>query len=129
MDLPEAGARYVFKIEFRLEPETRGVSVSPDAFETTLFRSADPPGDDGWLFFRDNLWHGDVNDEGYYREIAADELGVPVVGVTFRELQTTDSYLDALKAEIQADLDLFNADAVTEVLSKYLGSSIRVVEE
>jgi hypothetical protein len=129
MDLPETGAQYVFKIEFRLDPETRGVSVSPDSFETTLSRSADPPGEDGWLFFRDNLWHGDVNDERYFREIAEDELGVPVVGVTFRELQTAESYLDDLEAEIHADLALFNADAVTEVLSKYLGSSIRVVDE
>ena len=46
--------------------------------------------------------------------------------VSFRELQTDEPYLDDLKSEIAADLDLFNAADVSEVLTKYLGSSIRV---
>ena len=51
---------------------------------------------------------------------------MPVTSVSFRELQTDEAYLDALKAEIAEDLEPFNADSVTEVVSKYLGSSIRV---
>jgi len=49
-----------------------------------------------------------------------------VTDVSFRELQAEEAYLDELKATIADDLDLFNADGVSEVLSKYLGSSIRV---
>ena len=40
---------------------------------------------------------------------------------------TDGAYLDALKAAIADDLPLFNADSVSAVLNKYLGSSIRVV--
>jgi endonuclease/exonuclease/phosphatase family metal-dependent hydrolase len=55
-----------------------------------------------------------------------DVLDVQVSEVSFRELQTDEAYLEELKATIAEDLGLFNADTVTEVLSKYLGSSIRV---
>jgi len=47
--------------------------------------------------------------------------------VSFSELRTTEAYLDDLKAAIADDLDAFNADTVSEVLKKYLGSSIHVV--
>ncbi len=122
----EGSARYVFRVDFRLEPGPPAVSVEPAAFETVLSREADPPGTDGWLFFRDNLWRGAVNDEAHLRELAEEALDIPVTDVSFRELQTDEAYLDALKAEIADDLTPFNADSVTEVLSKYLGSSIRV---
>ena len=121
-------ASYVLGVRFRLEPAAAGVSVEPAAFETTLFRAADPPGTDGWLFFRDNLWRGELNDPAHVRDLAAEVLDVPVVAVDFRELRTDEAYLDALKAAIADDLALFNADSTAEVISKYLGSSIRVVE-
>jgi hypothetical protein len=124
----DPSARYVFGVRFRLHPTVDGVSVDPQTFETTLFRAADPPGEDGWLFFRDNLWRGNLADPDYFRALTEDALDVPVTHVDFRELQTTEAYLDDLKAAIEADLDLFNAATVSEVLSKYLGSSIHVRE-
>jgi hypothetical protein len=63
------------------------------------------------------------------REVAEDALGQPVESIAFRELRTTQAYLDDLRAEIGEDLDLFNASTVDEVLSKYLGSSIHVTDE
>nr|WP_276272722.1 LWR-salt protein [Halomicroarcula sp. GDY20] len=123
----DAPAHYVFGVTFRLAPE-RGVTVDPDRFETTLYRAADPPGEDGWLFFRDNLWRGKLADEAEFRRLAGDALGVPVESASFSELRTTPGHLDDLKAAIADDLGAFNADDVTEVLSKYLGSSIRVVD-
>lgn len=119
-------ASYVFRVQFRLEPKPSGVSVDPATFETVLSRDADPPGTEGWLFFRDNLWRGELADERHFRDLTEEALGVPVTSVSFRELRTDEAYLAALKEAIAADLDAFNADAVTEVLSKYLGSSIRV---
>lgn len=118
-------AEYVFRVRFRLEPDA--VRVDPDEFETTLRLPAERPGDEGWLFFRDNLWRGEVNDEQHLRRTATELLGVPVASVSFSELRTDEEHLDALKSEIETDLDAFNADAVSEVLHKYLGSSIRVL--
>ena len=54
-------------------------------------------------------------------------LGVPVVAVEFRELQTDEAYLASLRDAVAEDLAEFRADSVDEALSKYLGSSIRVV--
>lgn len=121
-------ARYVFAVRFHLAPATSGVSVEPRSFETTLFRRAETPGEDGWRFFRDNLWRGELGDERFMREEATEALGVPVDSVAFRELRTDEAYLDALKAEIATDLAAFSSDTVSEALSKYLGSSIHVVE-
>jgi hypothetical protein len=118
-------AAYVFRVRFRPDPG-EGVRLDPAEFETVARWPAADPGDDGWLFFRDTLWRGDVNDEGYLRERFSEVLGVPVVSVRFSELATGEAYFEALKAEIRADLDTFNADDVPEVLNKYLGSSIRV---
>jgi hypothetical protein len=119
-------ARYVFGVRFRLEPEGEGVSVEPAEFETKLYREADPPGEDGWLFFRDNLWRGELGDESHFRELTEEALGVTVLSVDFRTLRTDEEYFAGLKDEIDADLELFNADTVTEVLNKYLGSSLEV---
>ncbi|MBX0323977.1 LWR-salt protein [Halomicroarcula sp. F13] len=124
-DPDDAPARYVFRVTYRLAPG-EGLAVDPDHFETVLYRTADPPGEDGWLFFRDNLWRGELADEGHFRRQAEDALGVPVESASFSELQTDEAYLDDLRAAIADDLDAFNAENVTEVLSKYLGSSIRV---
>ncbi|MCO8242921.1 MULTISPECIES: LWR-salt protein [unclassified Haladaptatus] len=119
-------ARYVFAVRFRLEPDVSGVSLEPQEFETRLFRRADPPGEDGWRFFRDNLWRGDVGDERYFRKLTSEALGVPVTNVEYRAFETDEEYYDALKAEIAAGLATFKADSVSEVISKYLGSSVEV---
>ena len=121
-------AEYVFRVRVRIDPSDEGVRVDPATFETTLYRRADPPGEDGWLFFRDNLWRGEVNDEGHLRDEAEASLGVPVDSVSFSALRTDEEYFDALKAEVGDSLDLFKADSVSEVVSKYLGSSIEVRE-
>lgn len=124
----EGSARYVFRVRFRLEPETPDVTVEPETFETVLSREADQPGTDGWLFFRDNLWRGEAGDHTHLRDLTEEALDVPVDSVSFRELQTDEVYLADLKAAIAADLGLFNADSATAALSNYLGSSIRVVD-
>lgn len=127
-DRSAGSARYVFRVAFRLEPNKRDVSVEPREFETTLYRAADPPGETGWLFFRDNLWHGEVNDEAHFRQLTEEALDVPVSRVSFSELQTDEEYLQALKSELADHLNEFNANTVDQAMSKYLGSSIRVVE-
>ena len=122
----EGSASYVFTVRFRLEPETRGVSVDPHTFETTHFREEDQPAEIGWLFFRDNLWHGELNDPGHMRALTRDALGVDIVSVEFEELRTDETYLADLREAVDADLTLFRSDTVEEALSKYLGSSIHV---
>ncbi|WP_232702707.1 LWR-salt protein [Halobacterium wangiae] len=120
-------AAYVFAVRFRLEP-TGGVRVDPQVFETRLRRPADPPGDPGWRFFRDNLWRGDLGDPVRFRSVVEDALDVPVESVEYRSLETDREYYEALQAEIAADLAQFNADTTTEVLNKYLGSSVELRE-
>ncbi len=126
-DSSKGTARYVFRVGFRVEPSRPELSVDPAEHETTLSWVADPPGEPGWMFFRDNLWRGAVGDETYVREIVEDALGVSVVSVTFSELRTDRLYLDALRDAIGSQLGEFRADTVDEALKKYLGSSIRVV--
>jgi hypothetical protein len=121
-------AEYVFRVRVRIDPTSESVRVDPATVETTLYRRADPPGEEGWLFFRDNLWRGEVNDEGHHRAMAEESLDVPVDSVAFSALRTDEAYFDEMKAEIGESLELFNADSVSEVLSKYLGSSIEVRE-
>lgn len=126
-------AAYVFRVRFRLDPAD--ARVDPNEFETVLRVPAERPGEDGWLFFRDNLWRGDVNDERHLRDEAESLLGVPVSAVSFSELETDRAYLDALEGAIDEEIggtdgtNAFNADSVDEVLSKYLGSSIRVRDD
>jgi hypothetical protein len=132
MDEPDWGegvARYVFRVTVRIDPAVPGVSLDPAQFETTLYRSADPPGEEGWLFFRDNLWRGELGDEAYFRELTADALDVTVLAVSFSELQTDAAYLATLREAIADRLGEFNADTVDGVLSTFLGSSIRVVPD
>lgn len=127
-DAAAGSARYVFRVAFRIEPSAPTVSVEPATFETTLYRAADPPGELGWLFFRDHLWRGEVGDETYLREVAEEAIGVPVTAVSFRELRTDQAYLDALRDVAGEHLEEFRADTVDEALTKYLGSSIHVVD-
>ncbi|ELZ39970.1 LWR-salt protein [Halorubrum tebenquichense] len=123
-------AAYVFRVEVRFEPPE--AAVDPDRFETTAEIPASEPGTDGWLFFRDRLWRGEVGDDPSFRRLAASRLGVAdaagvaVAAADFRELRTDEAYLDALKDAIAADLPRFNADSADEVLHKYLGSSVHV---
>ncbi|MEY7848716.1 LWR-salt protein [Natrarchaeobius sp. A-rgal3] len=122
--------RYVFKARVRLEAAAEAVTLEPESAETTvtLSREAPEPGTEGWLFFRDTLWRGEVGEADYARTLAEEWLEVPVEAVSFRELQVDEAYFAALKAAIADDLEAFNAETVSAVLSKYLGSSIRVVD-
>jgi hypothetical protein len=118
-------AAYVFRVRFRLDTAA-GVRTAPAEFETTVERRAPPPGEPGWRFFRDALWRGEAGDEGHLRDLATGWLGVPVVAASFSELRTDEAYLDALREAVAADPDAFDAADPTEVLHKYLGSSIHV---
>ncbi|MDY6819154.1 MAG: LWR-salt protein [Halobacteriales archaeon] len=117
-------ARYRFSVRFRLSPTTVDVTVDPAEFETSLCHRAAPPGEDGWLFFRDHLWRGSVNDPAHFRALVSEALGVTVIDVDYRALEADSAYLSSLREAIAADLSLFNADSVDAVLSNYLGSSI-----
>ena len=126
-------AAYVFRVRFRLDPE--GVRLDPDEFETVLRRPATRPEDgDDWLFFRDNLWRGEIGDERHVRELASELLGADVTSIEFAELETDRECFEALKSAIASEVrdtggtNAFNADDVDEVLNKYLGSSIHVRE-
>ncbi|TKX85935.1 hypothetical protein EXE43_11015 [Halorubrum sp. SS5] len=125
-------AAYVVRVAVRLDPPA--AAVDPDRFETTMELPASEPGTDGWLFFRDRLWRGEVGDEPSFRRLAEERLGLAdapgaaIVAADFRELRTDGPYLDALKEAIADDLGRFNADSVDEVLRKYLGSSVHVRE-
>jgi len=115
-------ARYVFRVTVRLDPEP-GVDVDPATFDTVLSLPADPPGTEGWLFFRNTLWRGEVGDEAHARELAAATVNVPVTAVGFSELQTEEAYFEALKTAIADVLDLFNAENTSAVLSRYLNTA------
>ncbi|WP_435124391.1 LWR-salt protein [Halobaculum sp. D14] len=119
-------ASYVFRVRFTVA--VGDGRIDPEAFETVLRIPAADPGEEGWLLFRDALWRGEANDAAHARRLAEERFGagVEVLDAAFREFETDDEYLDALKAEIEADLDPFRADSVREVLHKYFGSSIHV---
>jgi hypothetical protein len=119
-------ASYVFQVRFTLSP--RRARIGPDTFETVLRIPAPPPGEEGWLLFRDALWRGEANDAEHVRRLCADRLppGVEVLSATFSEFETDDAYLDALRAAIGENLEPFRADSVREALHKYFGSSLRV---
>lgn len=119
-------AAYVFRVAFTLSP--RRARIDPERFETTLRIPAPEPGTEGWRLFRDALWRGEANDTEHARRLCADRLpdGVEVLSATFREFETDEAYLEALRAAIEADLDAFRSDSVRDTLHKYFGSSIRV---
>lgn len=116
---------YVFRVRFRLDAD---VPVEPREFETVVRYPATDPGEEGWLTFQQWLWRGEVNDEPHLRDEVESMLGVPVVSVSFSEFETDESALADLREAIAEDLGRFNADSTREVLHKYFGSSIRVVE-
>ncbi|SDY39021.1 LWR-salt protein [Halobellus clavatus] len=121
-------AAYVFRVTVRLSAAS-DVTVTPDTVETVVDVEAAPPGDDGWLLFRDALWHGDVADERHARDLAASWVAAPVVDVSFSELRLDEAYRDALRAAIAANPSSFRGDHPQDVLHRHLGSSIRVVDE
>lgn len=122
-------ARFVFRVAFRLDPRVGGVSVDPERFEATVYRRADPPGEEGWLFFRDHLWRGELADPDHFRTVTEEALGVTILSVEFRELQTDEAYLTRFRDAVGENLAEFRADSVDRAVSKYLGSSIRIVPE
>ena len=121
-------AEYVFSVRIDLSPADPELRLEPTTVETTLFKTAADPGETGWLFFRDNLWRGAVNDPEHLCESAEDALGQTVHEIEFRELRAEAAYVEALKTEIADSLELFNADDTAEVLKKYLGSRIHVTD-
>lgn len=126
----QGSAEYVFGVTFRLAPAD--VDVSPDRFEVTMAMPAVAPGSDGWRFFRQWLWRGELTDESRFRRVADERLGfestsgLEVLAVDFRELRTDPAFLESLREAIAEDLEAYNAADVDEVLHKYLGSSIHV---
>lgn len=119
-------AEYVFTVQLQLSPTDPDVRVEPASIETTLFKEAATPGEEGWRFFRDNLWRGEINNYDHLREMAESTLGIEVRSIEFRELRTDEVYYESLKREIADDLAAFKADDVAEVINKYLGSRVHV---
>ncbi|SEN01342.1 hypothetical protein SAMN05216388_1001154 [Halorientalis persicus] len=70
-------AEYVLGCRFRLDPTPAELRAEPAEFETKLYREADPPGEEGWLFFRDNCWRGELNDPEYIRDLTEDRWASP----------------------------------------------------
>ncbi|MFB6250196.1 MAG: LWR-salt protein [Halobellus sp.] len=121
-------AAYVFRAEVRLGADS-AVTVTPDTVETVVEVDAAPPGEDGWLLFRDALWRGDVADERHARDLAASWVTAPVVDISFSELHLDEAYRDALQSAIAANPSSFCGDHPQDVLHRHLGSSIHVVDE
>jgi len=119
---------YVFRVRFRVTA-TGDATVEPNAFEATFRDAAPEPGTDGWLFFRNYLWRGAVTDHEHARRFVADRVDVSVERVEFRSLRADREYVDALREHVADDLDAFNAETVDAALSKYLGSSVDVVDD
>ncbi|GGL51261.1 LWR-salt protein [Halocalculus aciditolerans] len=117
--------RYRFALTFRVDTPM-GLHVDPERFETSFVKDADRPGSDGWLFFRDTFWRGEVNDPEDFRDRCEEVLDVPVENVEFRAFEVDEEYLAAFREEIANDLDEFKADSVDEVVNKYLGSRLEV---
>jgi hypothetical protein len=127
-------AEYLFAVEFEVDPSADDptLRLEPAVVETTPSRRAPDPGTDGWRFFRDTLRRGEVNENDHerLRADAAAALGaaLDVRSVEFRELRTDETYLEALRSAIAADLGAFDADDIDEVVRKYLGSRAHVRE-
>ncbi|PSQ16192.1 hypothetical protein BRC99_01100 [Halobacteriales archaeon QS_7_69_60] len=109
-------AEYVFSVRLDLSPADPELRLEPTTVETTLFKTAA------------DLWRGAVNDPEHLCESAEDALGQTVHEIEFRELRAEAAYVEALKTEVANSLELFNADDTAEVLKKYLGSRIHVID-
>jgi len=121
-------AAYVFRVTVRLRAR-EDVTVTPATVEAVVEVDAAEPGEEGWLHFRDSLWHGEVNDQRYARDLAESWVAAPVERVTFSELRLDAAYRTALEDAIEAHPEAFGGDGAREVLHRHLGSSLRVVDE
>lgn len=124
----DADAAYVFKVQLYLAPEAPDVWLDPAITETMMHKEAPNPGEEGWMFFRDNLWRGEINNYEHTRRLAEEALGMEVRSIEFRELRASEEYYEELQAEIGEHLDAFKADDAAEVVKKYLGSRVHVRE-
>jgi hypothetical protein len=124
----DADAAYLFKVQLYLAPEASDVWLEPAITETMMHKAAAEPGEEGWMFFRDNLWRGEINNYEHTRRLAEEALGMEVRSIEFRELRASEQYYEDLQAEIADNLDAFKADDAAEVVKKYLGSRVHVRE-
>ncbi|SEH47240.1 hypothetical protein SAMN05192561_102256 [Halopenitus malekzadehii] len=128
----ETRAAYVFGVTLQFDPPA--ATVSPDRIETIVRIPAPDPGREGWLLFRDRLWHGEVSDPERFRRPLRERLGledapgIEIVDASFRELRTDASYLRDLRDAVESDPTPFADDDPDAVLHAYLGSSIHVRE-
>lgn len=120
---------YVFRVRLRVEPTDADLRLDDPQFETLCRKDAPEPGSDGWLFFRDMLWRGEVNAPEQLESRLSDGLGVTVEHVEFRELTCNRDYYDALYDAVAADLDAFRADDADSAVRNYFGNRIRVTED
>lgn len=122
------GVRYAFGV--RLRPATAAdVSLEPPTIERRCLLEAPEPGAEGWREFRELVWRGEVADPEHVRRLLADRIGIAVEHVDFRALEADPDSFERFKAAIADDLEAFNADTVSEVLSKYFGSSLEIRKE
>ncbi|QLD84254.1 LWR-salt protein [Natronomonas halophila] len=124
----DAEAAYLFTVQLYLDAEAPDVWLDPAITETTMHKAAAEPGEEGWMFFRDNLWRGEINNYEHTRRLAEEALGMEVRSIEFRELRASEAYYEDLQAEIGEHLDAFKADDAAEVVKKYLGSRVHVRE-
>lgn len=117
---------YRFTVRFQLDPPT--VHLDPAAFDTTMIRPATPPTEEGWLFFRDYLWRGEISDPGQFERHATDLLDVPVTAIEYNAFVTSPAEWDELQSAIADNLELFRDDSVPAVVSKYFGSTVEIQE-
>lgn len=121
-------AAYLFEVQLYLDAEAPDVWLDPAITETTMHKAAPEPGAEGWMFFRDNLWRGEINNYEHTRRLAEEALGMEVRSIEFRELRASEDYYEDLQDEIADNLDAFKADDAAEVVKKYLGSRVHVRE-
>jgi len=119
-------AHYRFAVTFRLR--TGELRAEPDTFETAVKKPAAEPGTEGWLFFRNTLWHGEISDPGPFKARLGERLGVDVLGADFRAFECTPDERAALKSEIGSHIDDFGADTAEAVVHYHFGSALEVAE-
>ncbi|MFC4989202.1 MULTISPECIES: LWR-salt protein [Saliphagus] len=121
------GIRYAFGV--RLRPETPPeISLEPPTIERRCLLSAPEPGSEGWLEFRELVWRGEVSDREHVRRLLAEKIGIEVESVDFRALEADPDSFERFKEAVADDLEAFNAENVSEVLTKYFGSSLEIRE-
>ena len=84
----DSSARYAFAARFRLDASTAEWRVDTRTVERTCYREAPPPGEPGWLFFRDYLWRGECNHSEHLARLVGEAFDLPVENIEFRGLRT-----------------------------------------